>query len=171
MSKKKKIIITVSAVITVLSVFCIVVAAGAFGPDRPFHKRGMPHFMKKEISEFVLWKMDKNTKELGLDNIQQKNYTAFREKLEETINTGLETKLNFKQQAMTEFEKETPDLSAVTTDLQTHIQQLSTQVSENLALFNTFYNSLDASQKKQISDHIKEKRNSCRGRYQDGPRG
>lgn len=168
MTKKKKIIISASVLITMVSIFCFVMIAGAFGPNG-FHKRGMPHFMKKEISEFVLWKLDKTAKALNLDKTQQKNYNTFREGLEQTINTGLETKLDFKKQARAEFAKDTPDLSSITTNLQSHIEQMSSKFSENLALFNTFYNSLDASQKKQITDLIKEKhqahKNGCPGPF------
>lgn len=168
MTKKKKIIISASVLITMVSIFCFVMIAGAFGP-KGFHKRGMPHFMKKEISEFVLWKLDKTAKDLNLDKTQQKNYNTFREGLEQTINTGLETKLDFKKQAWAEFDKDTPDLSSITTNLQSHIEQMSSKFSESLTLFNTFYNSLDASKKKQITDLIKEKhqarKNGCPGPF------
>lgn len=162
MTRRKKIIISATVALTMVSLFGLVLIAGAFGPGHAFHKRGMPPFMKKEISEFVLWKMDKSAKDLNLSNIQQEKYSSFRKKMEATINTGIETRLGFKEQAKAEFEKEAPDLSSLTLDLQSHIEQTSSQLSENLALFNTFYNSLDASQKKQITDHIKEKHRSCR---------
>ena len=51
----------------------------------------------------------------------------------------MDTKLEFKNQAMAEFNKETPDLSSITTGLQSHIEQMSSQLSENLTQFNTFY--------------------------------
>ena len=165
MTRKKKIIIITSLLITLASIFGFVIIAGAFGPDHSFHKRGMPHYMKKEISEFVLWKLDKNTKELKLDTGQQKKYNAFRTAFEQTINTGLDTKLEFKKQALAEFNKETPDLSPIIVNLQSHIEQMSSRFAENLALFNTFYNSLNADQKKQITEQIKEKHQACRYRY------
>ncbi len=165
MTRKKKIIIITSVLITIASIFSFVIVAGAFGPRHSFHKRGMPHFMKKEISEFVLWKLDKNSKELNLTNAQQKKYNDFRAALEQTINTGMDTKLEFKKQTMTELNKETPDLSSLSTGLQSHIEQMLSQLSENLKQFNTFYNSLNADQKKQITDHIKEKHQACRNAY------
>ncbi len=165
MTGKKKIIISTSLFITIASILGFVMIAGAFGPDHSFHRRGMPHFIKKDISEFVFWKLDKNVKELNLNSAQQKHYNTFREALEQTINTCLDTKLEFKQQAMAEFNKETPDLSSITTGLQSHIKQMSSGFAENLTQFNTFYNSLNANQKKQITDHIKEKHQACRNAF------
>jgi len=165
MTRKKKIIINTSVLITIASIFGFVMIAGAFGPKHSFHKRGMPHFMKKDISEFFLWKLDKNAKKLNLNSVQQKKYDIFRATLEQAINTGLDTKLEFKKQTMAEFNKETPDLSSITTGLQSHIEQMSSQLAENLTQFNTFYNSLNADQKKQITDHIKEKHQACRNAY------
>ena len=155
MSTKKKIITT--SVIVVISILGAVMIAGAFGPGRSFRGGGMPPFMQQEIAEYVLWKMDKTAGELGLNSAQKEKYDTFRNSLEQTLDTCLNTRIAFKQQVMTEFDKESPDLSLITTGLKTNIEQISPRVAETLSQFNTLYDSLNTDQKKQITDHIKER--------------
>ncbi len=165
MNKKKKIIISASLIITSVSILGLAVIAGAFGPAHSFHTRGIPPFMQKEIGEFILWKLDKSTRGLNFNSDQQNKYNTFRASLEKTITTCLDTKLEVKQHVIAEFDKEAPDLSSITTELQSHIEQMSSRFTENLAQFNTFFNILTDNQKKQITDHIKERHQACRNAY------
>jgi|APSaa5957512622_1039677.scaffolds.fasta_scaffold02198_9 hypothetical protein len=71
-----------------------------------FHKRGMPPFMQKEIGNFILWRMDNGFETLEMSDAQQDQYDKFCSRLEKSIETGVETRMGFKKQAMLEFEKE-----------------------------------------------------------------
>lgn len=167
MTGKKKIIIGTTLIVTFVSILGFTMIAGAFGPDASFRGRCMPRFMQKDIGEFILWKMDKTASELNLDNAQMGKYDILRTAIEETLSTCLDTRLEFRQAAMAELEKEAPDLSSITTSLKTHIEDMSPRFSGILARFNAFYSSLNADQKKQITDRIKERhqarKNACIG--------
>ncbi len=164
MTKKRKTItiVSVGLIIIIASGFGFVMATGAheFGPEKGFsrfHKRGMPTFMQREISGFIIWRMDKGFGDLNLSEVQQKLYEQFRNQLEKTMINGIDSKVEFKKQAVEEFEKEIPDLSIMVQKVQLEADFLNEQLSKNLTLFSAFYDSLDNSQKKEITDHIKEK--------------
>ncbi len=164
MTKKRKTItiVSVGLILIMASGFGFVMATGAhdFGPEKGFsrfHKRGMPIFMQREISSFIIWRMDKGFGDLSLSEVQQKLYEQFRNQLEKTMETGIESKVEFKKQALDEFEKEMPDLSIMAAKIQSEADFINEQLSKNLTLFSSFYDSLDNSQKKEIIGHIKER--------------
>lgn len=163
MTKKKKVslIVSISFLAIVVSGFGFVMITGACGFDpvhgHRFHKRGMPPFMHEEIGSFILWRMDKGIKTLDLSDTQQGLYEGFRFRLQETMEKGLETRLDFKKQALLEFEKESPDLSVIAVTVQSHVEMMSSSFSENLTLFTDFYNSLDKDQQRIITQRIKER--------------
>jgi hypothetical protein len=169
MTKNKKIvsILSISLLVIVISGFGFVLVSGACGIDlfqgssfhkrAGFHKRGMPPFMQKEIGNFILWRMDKGFETLDMSDAQKDQYNRFRSRLEKTIETGVETRMGFKKQAMLEFEKENPDLSLMALEIKSHVETASSELSEILSLFADFYNSLDSDQKRKITETIKEK--------------
>ncbi|MCD4722215.1 MAG: hypothetical protein K8S13_20500 [Desulfobacula sp.] len=163
MTKKKKVTLIVSITILamVISGFGFVMITGACGFNSAhghrFHKRGMPSFIQKEIGSFILWRMDKGIETLDLSDTQQELYDGFRTRVQETMEKGLETRMEFKKQALLEFEKETPDLSVMAVKIQSHVEMMSSSLSENLTLFTNFYNSLDSDQQRMITQKIKEK--------------
>jgi len=69
----------------------------------------------------------------------------------------LETRSEFKKQALLEFEKETPDLSAIAVMIQSQVEIMSSALSQNLTLFIDFYTALDSDQQRMITQNIKEK--------------
>ncbi|MCP3874527.1 MAG: hypothetical protein GY699_15400 [Desulfobacteraceae bacterium] len=171
MTKKKKVIsiVSISLLVMVIFGFGFVLVSGAFGfgPDRGhrFSKRDMPLFMQKEISEFVLWRMDKGADTLDLSETQEKLYNGLRSGLQRTLEKGIQTKHEFKKQAHLEFDKETPDLSVIAVNILSTVDVMSSALSENLVFFSNFYNSLDDDQKREITDKIKEKIESRHTRY------
>ncbi len=174
MTKMKKtiVIVSISLLVMIVSGFGFAMITGACGPGSDptmgfnrFHKRGMPPFMHKEIGSFMLWRMDKEIKTLDLSETQQKQYNNLRSKLEATMDNGLKTRIEFKQQTMAEFNKENPDLAVISGKLQTDIALMSDSLSENLVLFTSFYNSLDDKQKGIITEKIKERIESHKNSY------
>ncbi|MCK5695138.1 MAG: hypothetical protein KAH62_00765 [Desulfobacula sp.] len=163
MTKKKKVILIVSSslLVMVASGFGFVMITGACGFNsahgQEFHKRGVPTFMQKEIGSFILWRMDKGIGILDLSDTQQKLYDGFRSRLQETMEKGMETRLEFKKQALLEFEKVSPDLSVMAVAIQSHVEKMSSSLSQNLTLFIDFYTSLDSNQQSMITQKIKER--------------
>lgn len=127
-----------------------------YGERGRFYK-GMPPFLKKEIREFILWRMDKGARNLDLQENQQTAYDEFRAGIEQMIQSGMDNRHALKQQVSVEFEKNDPDLSIVAQDVQSVILQMSSKMTENLKLFTAFYKTLHPDQQKQISQAIKEK--------------
>jgi len=170
MTKKKKtfIIVSISLLIIIVSGFSFVMITGACGRGRMgghmdrhmgypwFQKRGMPLFMHGEIRNFMLWRIDKGAKSLDLSKIQQNKYNNLRSKLKQTIDNGLKTRMVFRTQAIAEFNKDNPDLGIIAVNARTNLELMSDSLSENLALFTNFYNSLDENQKRIITNKIKE---------------
>jgi hypothetical protein len=117
----------------------------------------MPPFIQKEIGDFVLWRMDSGIETLGLSKEQQARYDAFRLRVEEAMEKGMDTRLAFKKQALLEFEKQTPDLSVMAVEIKSHVEMMSSLISKNLTLFSNFYASLDGNQKTKIIMKIKER--------------
>ena len=163
MTKTEKIvaILSISLLAIVISGFGFVMISRACSVDlfqgSSFHKRGMPPFIQKEVGNFIIWRMDKGFKTLEMSEAQQDQYDKFRSRLEKTIETGVETRMKFKKQAMLEFTKENPDLSVMAMEIKSHVEMMSSTLSKNLSLFADFYNTLDNGQKKKITETIKEK--------------
>jgi len=169
MTKTEKIvaILSISLLAIVISGFGFVMISRACSVDlfqgssfhqrSSFHKRGMPPFIQKEVGNFIIWRMDKGFKTLEMSEAQQDQYDKFRSRLEKTIETGVETRMKFKKQAMLEFTKENPDLSVMAMEIKSHVEMMSSTLSKNLSLFADFYNTLDSGQKKKITETIKEK--------------
>ena len=163
MTKTEKIvsILSISLLVIVISGFGFVMVSGACGVDlfqkSSFHRRGMPPFMQKEVGNFILWRMDKGFETLEMSGAQQNLYDQFHSRLQETIELGVKTRMEFKKQAMLEFTKENPDLSVMAMEIKSHVEMMSSTLSKNLSLFADFYNTLDNGQKKKITETIKEK--------------
>ncbi|MCP4021542.1 MAG: hypothetical protein GY729_06855 [Desulfobacteraceae bacterium] len=122
-----------------------------------FAKKRMPHFMQREIGEFVLWRMDKKITKLGLNENQKAHYDQFRSKLHQTMEQGINTRLAVKSKFRLELESTEPDLEKMVSEIQKNLGIISNNIQDNLTLFNMFYNSLDDEQKKMITDVLKEK--------------
>lgn len=175
MTRKKKTIIAISVsfvlMITTVGIgFTFVAGSHGFRSmgHGGFH-RGMPSSIKKEVAEFILWRLEKEADALNLSQTQKEAFDEFRNTLEQTVQTGMDTRMELRAQTLSEFEKETPELSDVINDIQVHVSRMSDMVEENLELFNIFYNTLDDDQQKRITDGIKDKIEAhkpyCRNNY------
>ncbi len=157
--KKRKGLIGVGVIVLMIAGTGWFMAAGAFGPDcdRGFSRRGMPDFVKGEIGEFMLWRLDKKMARLDLSDNQQAAYGTLRKHLQETIETGMDSRTALREQVMGEFEKPEPDLSSVITGIQFHLDRMSGLATESLSLMDQFYATLDPEQQARIATGIKEK--------------
>lgn len=163
MTKRKKAVWVAVILVLVMMVtgFGFAVNSGACGFGSfhryGFSRRGMPPFMHEEIKNFIAWRMDNSARDLGLSDTQKEQFDLFRVQFLETMEKALAAKTEFKKKIMSTFENENPDLSVMATDAKTHVESLSNAIIENLTRFTGFYNSLDAVQRKIITDKIKER--------------
>jgi len=96
-TRKKKYFIIGGIVLSimVLTGFGLVTAWGPCGGfDRDFHPRfhgrGFhPGFHNKDLSEFLLWRLDKRVKELDLSEEQKEKYNEIRSRIEAQLTEGM----------------------------------------------------------------------------------
>lgn len=132
----------------------------SFGGRFParFHDRGMDSgFRHKEISEFILWRMDKKVQELNLTEAQEAKYEVFKDNIASHLLEGFGGRQAFKAQVQAELNKETPDLSGLIQSVKLRISEFSGVLEKNLDLLADFYDSLDSVQKQKINLEIKER--------------
>ncbi len=171
MTKKKKAVWVAVILVVVLTItgFGLAVNTGACGfgsfQRHGFHKRGLPPFMHDEMKSFVMWRMDKEAKGLGLSGAQQEKYEIFRTEFLETMEKAIETRTEFHKKAFSALESENPDLSAMAMEAKKQVESISGSISENLARFSEFFNSLDPGQRKSLTDKIKERINDHKNSF------
>jgi hypothetical protein len=123
-----------------------------------FHERGMDSgFRHKEISEFILWRMDKKARELNLTEAQKAKYEVLKNNITAHLSEGFGERQAFKARVQTELNKETPDLSGLIQSVKLRINEFSGVLDKNLDLLADFYDSLDSVQKQKINREIKER--------------
>ncbi len=171
MNKKRKAIWIAVILVMVMTItgFGFAVNSGVCGfgsfHRHGFYKRGLPLFMHGEIKSFITWRMDNEAKGLGLSGDQQQKYEIFRARFLETLDKAIETRTEFHKKAFASLESESPDLSAMAIEAKTHVEMMSGVISEDLSRFAEFFNSLDAGQKKNITDKIKERINDHKSNF------
>jgi len=171
MNKKRKAvwIAGVLLIMTVLAGFGSAVNSGACGfgsyQRDGFCKRGLAPFMQDEIKNFMIWRMDKESKDLGLSEDQQEKYEILRSQFLKTVEKAIESRTQIHKKAMVTLENENPDLSSMATEVKTHMEIMSGAISECLTQFAEFFNALDPGQKKTITDKIKERVNDYKSGF------
>jgi len=138
----------------------------AWGPGRcfdrgfhpGFHGKGFhPGFHDKDISDFVLWRMDKKVKKLNLSDAQKEKYDEIRASIVSRLSEGMDDRKRMIEEFHTEMDKDNPDIAALAESVKKKIKDVSGFVEENLDLFVEFYNSLDDDQKQRVIDAIRDR--------------
>jgi hypothetical protein len=123
-----------------------------------FHNRAMDWGPRqKDVSEFILWRMDKKAQELNLTEAQKAKYEVLKDTIVSHLSEGFEERRAFKAQVQAELTKENPDLSGVIQALKLRISEFSSVLDKNLDLLADFCDSLDTFQKQKINREIKER--------------
>ena len=127
-----------------------------------FHsKRGFHHgFDKKDIAEFILWRMDKKMKELNLSEEQQEKYNQIRSNIEKHFTEGMDDRKMMMDTFHGEMSKEDPDVRLMVDLVKKKIDELSGFMGENLDLVVGFYESLNDEQKNKVLTAIRERMES-----------
>jgi Spy/CpxP family protein refolding chaperone len=161
MGKRKKYFVVGSIVllIVLLTGFELVAARG---PCRGFHGGFHPGFHHKDISEFILWRLDKGVEGLNLSEAQKGEYEEMKGKLETRFKELREDRKRWMEEFQTAMKKEDPDVKALSESVKKRIERFSGFMEGNLDLFVEFYETLDQEQKEKIMATIRKKMKRCR---------
>jgi len=132
------------------------------GPCRGFHRGFHPGFHNKDLSEFILWRLDKRVEELNLSEAQKQKYEEIKGKLETRLKEHGDSRKRLIEEVQTEMNKEDPDMKALSESIKKRIKRFSGFMEGNLDLFVEFYENLDKEQKNKIIATIRKKMKRCR---------
>jgi hypothetical protein len=157
-TRKRIYIICGSILLTILITGFGLVAAlenswGGFRHGKGFH-RGVGH---KDIGEFVLWRLDKQMKELNLTEGQQDKYNQIRSNIEKHLTEGMDDRKVMRDTFHTEMSKDNPDVRLLVDMMKKKINEVSGLMGKNLDLVVGFYESLNVDQKNKILNEIKDR--------------
>ena len=121
--------------------------------DRGFHSR----FSHKDISDFIIWRMDKKAEELNLTDAQKVKYEELKGNLKSHFTEGMGEHERLMEQFHEELNKDNPNVTFLIESIKTKINEMSGFANENLDLLLDFYESLDAAQQRMIMDEIRDR--------------
>jgi Spy/CpxP family protein refolding chaperone len=120
----------------------------------------------KNMSDFVLRRLDEKVNALNLTATQKEKYNEFRTSIKTHLSEAIEDRRALRESLHAEMAKEIPDVAGLTERMKMKIQEVSGAMQKNLDLFAAFYGNLDNNQKKQLVSEIQE-RMSEYGRERD----
>ena len=161
MGKRKKYFVVGSIVLLIVLLMGFELVA-ARGPCKGFHGGFHPGFHHKDISEFILWRLDKGVEGLNLSEAQKGKYEEMKGKLETRFKELREDRKRWMEEFQTAMKKEDPDVKALSESVKKRIERFSGFMEGNLDLFVQFYEILDQEQKDKIMATIREKMKRCR---------
>lgn len=156
MGKRKKYFVVGSIVLLIVLLMGFELVA-ARGPCRGFHGGFHPGFHHKDVSEFILWRLDKRVEELNLSEAQKEKYKEIKGKLETRLKEHRDDKKRLMEELQTEMNKEDPDVKVLSESVKKRIERFSGFMEGNLDLFVEFYETLDKEQKEKIMAKIRDR--------------
>jgi len=126
---------------------------GGFRHGKGFH-RGFGH---KDVGEFVLWRLDKQMKELNLTGGQQDKYNQIRSNIEKHLTEGMDDRKVMMDTFHGEMSKDDPDVKLLVDLMKKKIDEVSGIMGTNLDLVVGFYKSLNVDQKNKILNEIRDR--------------
>ena len=136
-----------------------------FGPwGRGFHHGP---WGGKDMSDFVLKRLDSKMEELNLTPVQKEKYNELRTNIKIHLSEAKEDRKKFKETIRAEMTKDTPDVAGLTETMKKKIQDVSGIMQADLDLIASFYGSLDNAQKQKVVSGIRE-RMAARSRCWEG---
>ena len=157
MGKRKKVFIAggIVLLIVLLMGFGRVAARGSC---RGFH----PGFHHKDVSEFILWRLDKGVEGLNLSEPQKGKYEEMKGKLEGRFKEHRDDRKRWMEELQTAVNKENPDVEVLSESVKKRIKGFSGFIEGNLDLFVEFYETLDQEQKDNVMATVRKKMKRCR---------
>ena len=143
----------------------------AWGQGLPFFPRGPqgsfhpgPGF-RREMGEFMLYRLDEKVNQLDLTVDQKSKYDEFHGAIKTELSQAEENHDAMREALRKEMAKEIPDVSAITEKIKSTMQGGFASAQKDLDLFSTFYQSLNDNQKKQLVSEIKRRMAHDAGRW------
>jgi Spy/CpxP family protein refolding chaperone len=155
MKKRKKYFI-IGAVVFSLALLTGLGVTAACNPHASWGKGFHPRFHSEDITDFILWKMDKHVKDLNLDDAQKQEYERIKDQVKARITEAIERRREFHRLIHEEINKENPDLNNVANLARERLQKMPDIIGKNLDLFMDFYNRvLTGEQKAKVIEMIR----------------
>jgi Spy/CpxP family protein refolding chaperone len=151
----KKRTFNVGVAVLVIALFGGSILFSSCGYHRYRH-RGFHHRHGNDFSEYVLKRMDKRVKKLGLTEAQQKQYGEIRLNIEDDLTEMADNHRDFFREVMSEFNRERPDMDAVANLVKERVKRMPGMMEETTDHLIDFYNVLDDNQKAQVIDELRK---------------
>ena len=161
MRKRKECFVVVGIVLLIVlfTGFGLVVARGHC---RGFHRGFHPGFHHKDVSELILWRLDKGVEGLNLSEPQKRKYEEMKGKLETRFKEHRDDRKRWREELQTAMNKEDLDVKALSESFKKRVERFSGFMEGNLDLFVEFYDTLDKEQKDKMMAAIRKKMKRCR---------
>jgi Spy/CpxP family protein refolding chaperone len=156
MGKRKKYFF-IGSIVLLIVLFTGFGLVAACGTCRGFHL-GFHH---KDISEFILWQLDKIVKRLNLSEAQKEKYEEMKEKIETRFKEHRDDRKRWMEELQTIMNKVDLDVKVLSESIKKRMKRFSVFMEGNLDLFVEFYQILDKEQKDKIMATIREKMKRC----------
>lgn len=163
MKTRNKVFIGTAVVLAVMTIagYGLVSANGPWrGPCAGFQPGSHGRFFHTcfnngDITDFILWRMDKKAEDLKLSGTQKGKYDEIKENLKSHFSEGVGDHRKFVENFHAEMSKEDPDIRLLIDSLKRKVTEISGFAEVNLSLLAEFYDTLDNNQQKMIIDEIK----------------
>jgi Spy/CpxP family protein refolding chaperone len=156
MGKRKKYFV-IGSIVLLIMLFTGFGLVAARGPCRGFHRGFHPGFHHKDVSEFILWRLDKGVEGLNLSEAQKGKYEEMKGKLETRFKEHRDDRKRWMEELQTAMKKEDPDVKVLSESVKKRIERFSGFMEGNLDLFVQFYETLDKEQKEKIVATVRKK--------------
>jgi hypothetical protein len=156
MKKRKKYLIGGMVILSIL----ILTGMGfnaVCGPPGRWHKGYHHKFHRKDVADFILWKMDRHVKEMNLNDPQMEQYEEIKDQVKANITAAMERKREFHDIIHNEMGKENPNLNALAVEVKKRLETLPEVIGENIDLFLGLYNVLNPEQKAQLIEMFRHR--------------
>jgi len=156
MGKRKKYFI-VGSIVLLIVLFMGLGLVVARGPCVGFHGGFRPGFHHKDLSEFVLWRLDKEVEGLNLSEPQKGKYEEMKGKLQGRFREHRDGRKRWMEELQTAINKGAPDVRVLSESVKKRIGRFSGFMEGNLDLLVEFYETLDQEQQEKIMATIRKK--------------
>jgi hypothetical protein len=128
---------------------------------RPFPGHGPHRFCKKDFSEHVLKRMDKQVAKLDLSDDQHEKYMEIRQRVAADLTEGAKKGRQLFADFQSEMNKENPNVEVITGLLKDQLRGIPDVMAKHLDYFEEFYNILNKDQKTQVIKKFRERMKRC----------
>jgi hypothetical protein len=128
---------------------------------RPFPGPGPHRSCKKDFSEHVLKRMDKQVAKLDLSEDQHEKYMEIRQRVAADLAEGMARKRQLFFEFQGEINKEEPDINIIADLFKDRLRGIPDVMEKQLDYFVEFYNILDENQKVELIQKIQKKMKRC----------